>query len=154
MIAKTPGVRLHDLAHRSFQFFTQLSLTMPLNRRRGDDDLKEMEFLTLAILRQHDTMIVGEIQRILGVLPAQMSRIIRSLEGRTPGLISCQINAHDKRKIDVHLTEAGARELADYVEPRVQLIVELLARLTEEERDSLSRLLDRLSTPIRNGATV
>ena len=51
-------------------------------RRRRLGDLKEVEFLTLAILQANGTMIVGDIQRILGVLPAQMSRIIRSMEQR------------------------------------------------------------------------
>src|SRR5947208_15050766 len=132
MIARTSGVELDELAHRSCQFFTHLSLTLPLGRRRSADDLKELEFLTLAILRQHRTMIVGDIQRILGVLPAQMSRIIRSLEARKPPLIGCQINAHDKRKIDVHLTAAGEQALADYVAPRIAALAELLARLSED----------------------
>jgi CRISPR system Cascade subunit CasE len=46
-------------------------------------------------------MIVGDIQRLLGVLPAQMSRIIRSLENRDRPLIACHINPRDKRKVDV-----------------------------------------------------
>ena len=103
MIARNGAVGLNDLAHRAFQFFTQLSLTLPLGRRREGDEIKEMEFLTLAILQHHRTMIVGDIQRILGILPAQMSRIIRSLEDHTPPLIACQINSHDKRKVDVQL---------------------------------------------------
>ena len=147
MIARTSGVGLDELAHRSFQFFTQLSLTLPLGRRRHADDLKELEFLTLAILRQHRTMIVGDIQRILGVLPAQMSRIIRSLEDRATPLIGCQINPHDKRKVDVHLTEAGERALAEYISPRVSALSELLARLSEDEREALALLLDKLQTP-------
>ncbi len=147
MIVRTSGVGLDELAHRSFQFFTQLSLTLPLGRRRSADDLKELEFLTLAILRQHRTMIVGDIQRILGILPAQMSRIIRSLEGREQPLIGCQINPHDKRKVDVHLTEAGERALADYISPRVSALTELLGRLSGDEREALAHLLDKLQAP-------
>ncbi len=144
MIVRSRAVGLDELAHRSFQFFTQLSLTLPLGRRRSEDDLKEMEFLTLAILRQRRTMIVGDIQRLLGVLPAQMSRIIRSLEGREPPLIHCQINPHDKRKVDVHLTDVGEQALADYVSPRVSALVELLGRLSEDEREALGHLIDKL----------
>jgi len=147
MIAKTSGVSLDELAHRSFEFFTQLSLTLPLGRRRHADDLKEVEFLTLAILRQHRTMIVGDIQRILGILPAQMSRIIRSLEGRDPPLIGCQINSHDKRKVDVRLTDAGEQALADYIAPRVSALSELLAKLSAAEREVLADLLDKLQPP-------
>jgi DNA-binding MarR family transcriptional regulator len=148
MIARTSGVGLDELAHRSFQFFTQLSLTVPLGRRRHVDDLKELEFLTLAILRQHHTIIVGDIQRILGVLPAQMSRIIRSLEDRAQPLIGCRINSHDKRKVDVHLTEAGERALADYISPRVHALTDLLGRLSGDEREALAHLLDKLQAPV------
>jgi len=147
MIARNGAVGLNELAHRAFQLFTQLSLTLPLGRRRSADEIKELEFLTLAILQHHRTMIVGDIQRILGILPAQMSRIIRSLEDRSPPLISCQINSHDKRKVDVQLSPAGEQVLAEYLAPRVAAIAELLARLSEDERDSLGHLLDRLQAP-------
>jgi DNA-binding MarR family transcriptional regulator len=147
MIARGSAVGLDELAHRSFQLFTQLSLTSPLGRRRGGGDLKELEFLTLAILQQNRTMIVGDIQRILGILPAQMSRIIRSLESRTAPLITCQINSHDKRKVDVHVTEAGERALAEYIAPRVGAIADLLARLSQDERESLAQLLEKLQSP-------
>ena len=147
MIVKTTAVGLDELAHRSFDFFTRLSLTLPLGRRRHADDLKELEFLTLAILRQHRTMIVGDIQRILGILPAQMSRIIRSLEDHDSPLIACQINPHDKRKVDVQLTDAGEQALADYIAPRVTALAELLAKLTADEREALAELLDKLQPP-------
>ena len=147
MIVKTTAVGLDELAHRSFDFFTRLSLTLPLGRRRHADDLKELEFLTLAILRQHRTMIVGDIQRILGILPAQMSRIIRSLEDHDSPLIACQINPHDKRKVDVQLTDAGEQALTDYIAPRVTALAELLAKLTADEREALAELLDKLQPP-------
>src|SRR5262249_43673986 len=115
-------------------------------RRRNTGDLKEMEFLTLAILHQNPSMIVGDIQRILGVLPAQMSRLIRSLETRPTPLVACAINPRDKRKVDVHLTPAGEQVLVEYAAPRVRAIGDLLENLTDEERESLSHLLDRLHT--------
>src|SRR5262249_51625995 len=92
MVASGTGVRLEETARDLFEVVTQLGLTA-LRGRRRTGDLKEVEFLTLAILQEHGTMIVGDIQRLLGVLPAQMSRIIRSLENRDRPLISCQINS-------------------------------------------------------------
>ena len=144
MIARSGALGLDELARRAFQLFTHLSLTLPLGRRHSDDAIKEMEFLTLAILQDRQTMIVGDIQRILGILPAQMSRIIRSLEDRDPALIACQINHQDKRKVDVHLTPAGERVLADYEAPRVAALADLLARLSDDERLNLDHLLGRL----------
>src|SRR5262245_23702918 len=107
MVASGTGMRLEGLAQGVFDLVTQFCLALPRSRRRAGD-LKEVEFLTLSILHRHETLIVGEIQRLLGVLPAQMSRIIRALEMRDRPLIACRINPQDKRKIDVALTPDGA----------------------------------------------
>lgn len=149
MIARG-GVRLDRLAERSFQLITHLLLSLPRPRRRQSSDLKDLEFLTLSILQQQQTMIVGDIQRILGVLPAQMSRLIRSLEARAEPFVLCRINPQDKRKIDVQLTPAGERALTEYVSPRLQTITALLEGLSDEEREALSHLLDRLNS-LREG---
>src|SRR5271163_371376 len=105
--------RIEDLAHELFQVVTQICLSTLRGRRRSGD-LKEVEFLTLSLLQAQGIMIVGDIQRILGILPAQMSRVIRSLENRERSLIQCRINSRDKRKIDVELTPNGEKALLDY----------------------------------------
>src|SRR5947209_11988338 len=142
-MATGTGQRLEDIAQDLFDVFTRLGLSTLRGRRRAGD-LKEVEFLTLSILQAHGTMIVGNIQRMLGVLPAQMSRIIRSLEGRDRPLISCRINARDKRKIDVYLTAAGEKALLEYQGARVGRLVELLRDLSEEDQEDLVRLVEQL----------
>ena len=144
MIARSGEVQLEELAHRSFLLITRMMLGLPRARRRNTGDLKEMEFQTLAALHQHQTMIVGDIQRILGVLPAQMSRIIRSLEDRERPLIACRINPQDKRKIDVGLTPAGARAFEEHQGGRVRAVASLLGRLPDEDLDDLQRLLEKV----------
>ena len=137
------GHQAHDIAQDLFEVVTQICLST-LRGRRRNGHLKEVEFLTLSILHSHGTMIVGDIQRLLGVLPAQMSRIIRSLENRTQPLIQCRINARDKRKIDVVLTEAGEKALLIYQGERVGRIVERLHNLSDEDQEDLLRLLHKL----------
>ena len=137
------GNRLEEIAQELLAVMTQLALSTQSHHRRGVE-LKELEFLTLSILSSRPTMIVGDIQRLLGVLPAQMSRIIRSLENRQPPLIECQINASDKRKVDVRLTSAGRRTLGEFQEVRVQKLVGLLKGASDEDHDELSRLVARL----------
>jgi len=143
MVASGSGVRLDELAHNLFDVVTQFCLTVPRGRRRSGD-LKEIEFLTLSLLNQRDTLIVGDIQRQLGVLPAQMSRIIRALENRERPLIACRINPHDKRKIDVALTPAGVTAFHEYQTTRVRTITTVLGKLGEEDLDDLGRLLGKL----------
>jgi DNA-binding MarR family transcriptional regulator len=143
MIASGAGVRHEELARQLFSVVTRFCFALPRGRRRAGD-LKEIEFLTLSILSSHGTMIVGDIQRLLGVLPAQMSRVIRSLEGRDRPLIACRINPQDKRKIDVCLTSAGEKALAEYREYRVRGIADLLRQLPEDDLDDIHALLDKL----------
>ena len=73
------------------------------------DELTEAQFLTLDAISSAGTpQNIGYLHRTIGVLPAQMSRIVRSLERDFPKpLIQCRLNPDDKRKIDVSLTAAG-----------------------------------------------
>jgi DNA-binding MarR family transcriptional regulator len=143
MVASGLETRLEELAHHLFDVVTRFCLAVPRGRRRGGE-LKEIEFLTLSILHQREKLIVGDIQRQLGVLPAQMSRIIRSLEARERPLIVCCINPQDKRKIDVALTSAGLAAFQEYQATRVRTIAHLLSRLEPEDRDDLEHLLIKL----------
>jgi DNA-binding MarR family transcriptional regulator len=145
-------VRVDELAQKLFDVITQFCLTIPRHRRRSGD-LKEVEFLTLSILRQHDTLIVGDIQRMLGVLPAQMSRIIRALEMRDQPLIACRINSQDKRKIDVNLTPAGRFAYNDYQTSRVASITLFLSKLSEDDLDDLQSLLAKMHDLLAENAS-
>ncbi|MBV9123357.1 MAG: MarR family transcriptional regulator [Planctomycetes bacterium] len=151
MVASTSGARLEEIAQELFEVVTHLCLTAPRGRRRTGD-LKEIEFLALAILQDHGTMIVGDIQRQLSVLPAQMSRVIRALENRPEPLITCQINPQDKRKINVCLTVAGEKALQEYQTVRVRRIAELLHDLSEEDQEGLVQLLDKVRHLLERGS--
>src|SRR5450631_3872693 len=142
-MATGTGHRVEDIAHELFQVVTQICLSTLRGRRRSGD-LKEVEFLTLSLLQAHGTMIVGDIQRILGILPAQMSRVIRALESRDRPLIQCRINSRDKRKIDVELTSHGEKGFLDYQGKRVGRIVEQLSSLSEEDQEELISALNKL----------
>ena len=143
-MATALGPRVEDLAHELFAVVTQICLST-LRGRRRPGELKEVEFLSLALLQANGTMIVGDLQRVLGVLPAQMSRVIRSLENCERPLITCQINSRDKRKIDVALTPFGEKTLLDFQDSRIGPISRRLEQLSEEDREDLLRALNKLS---------
>jgi DNA-binding MarR family transcriptional regulator len=143
-MASGTGLRVEEIAQDLFEVVTQIGLSTLRGRCRVAD-LKEVEYLTLCLLQNRESMIVGDIQRVLGVLPAQMSRIIRALEGRDRPLITCRINSRDKRKIDVCLTPPGEKALTDYREASISRIVEHLRHLTDDEQEDLTRLLDKLT---------
>ena len=115
-------------------------------RSRQEAEITETEFLTLDLLtRSEGPLTVGDIQRHIGVLPAQMSRVIRSLESKgDQGLIACKINQSDKRKIDVELTPAGQRAHQEYRRIKLGSIEKMLTNLTEQDRSELVRLLRKV----------
>jgi DNA-binding MarR family transcriptional regulator len=143
MAVSATEIRPEELARNLCDVITHLCLVAPRGRRRAGD-LKEAEFLTLSVLHRQRTLIVGDIQRILGVLPAQMSRVIRSLEDRERPLISCRINPHDKRKIDVTMTPAGVRAFHEHQSARINAMSRALSRLSEEDLEELQRLSEKL----------
>ena len=145
--------RVEDLAHDLFEVVTHICLSTLRGRRRSGD-LKEVEFLTLSLLHAHGTMIVGDIQRLLGILPAQMSRIIRALENRHEPLIECRINLRDKRKIDVALTPQGEKALLDYQEIRIGRLVEQFQELSDEDQEDVVRVLHKLQDILESRAPV
>jgi DNA-binding MarR family transcriptional regulator len=145
MVANGSESKLEDLAHHLFDVVTRFCLSVPRSRRKGTD-LKDIEFLTLSLLNQYEPLIVGDIQRHLGVLPAQMSRIIRALETREHPLIACRINAQDKRKIDVVLTPAGKSAFQEHQGSRVRVLAGILNRLPDGDREELNLLLNKMNT--------
>lgn len=151
MPATATEARLDGIVRDLFDVVTHVGLATPRGRRRADA-LKEVEYLTLALLAERGTMIVGDIQRLLGVLPAQMSRIIRALENRTEPLIVCQINPRDKRKIDVCPTDSGSRALREYQDIRIRRIATLLHDLPAEDQDELIGLLDKVRGLLERGS--
>ncbi|MCH7991698.1 MAG: MarR family transcriptional regulator, partial [Gemmatimonadetes bacterium] len=61
------------------------------------------------MLTKTEVVTVGELQKSIGILPAQMSRLLRGLEDKSgTGLVASSINPQDRRKVDVTITDDGA----------------------------------------------
>jgi DNA-binding MarR family transcriptional regulator len=138
--AQTSDQLLHTMAEEIFAI-TVLSWRDRLANRSNANELSESQFLTLDMLAKDKTQTVGELQRSIKVLPAQMSRIIRSLEtGFDKPLIRCELNQSDKRKIDVSLTPAGRALYDDFRRGRLAKTVEILTSLPDEDRQHFVRI--------------
>jgi len=118
---------------------------------KGHTELTETEFLALDILAQTEhPLTVGEIQRQIGVLPAQMSRVIRSLENKSEKpLVACNINADDKRKIDVELTPIGQQAYQAYRQMKLGSIQKSLECLSEHDLSEFMRILRLIRETVR-----
>ena len=135
---------LNKMAAEIFELYRLIALA----RSRvpsGPDDLSESEFLTLDLLTKKEPRTIGEIQKEIGVLPAQMSRIVRALEeqgGR--GYVECKINARDRRRIDVVLTDGGAKAYDNYRSVRLGSMYEILRVLAPTDRLEFMRMLGEI----------
>lgn len=131
---------LEQMAEEIFGL-TVMGWRQRVSRHHGAE-LSESQYLTLdTLVHAAGTLTVGEIQRGIGVLPAQMSRIIRSLEsGFDKALIGCELNQTDKRKIDVKLLPEGRKAYDDFRQARLSKTVEILKHLPEEDRREFVRI--------------
>lgn len=121
---------------------SKLVSTARARQAAGPDDLPESEFIAIDILSKDQPLTIGEIQRRIGVVPAQMSRIVRALENRDEGAyIQCRINAADRRRVDVTLTEAGEKAHQAYRESRLNSMLHILSGLEPSDRIQFIRIL-------------
>lgn len=108
----------------------------------GPDDLSETEFITLDLLAKAESLTIGEVQKSIGVVPAQMSRIVRSLEehgGR--GYVECKINPKDRRRVDVSLTGSGREAHEKFVNARLGSMHDILTVLSHDDRENFMRIM-------------
>jgi len=119
---------------------------------KGGYDLSESEFLALDALERVVHLSVGELRRFVGVLPAQMSRVIKALEQRyDEKLVLCAINRQDKRKIDVSITAKGRRAVQAYRRAKILAVVEALRPLSDRNLRVLTEILDRIGRAFGQG---
>lgn len=145
---------LEALAEEVFEL-NKLSWTARAQARRQPElYISDYEFLALDVLAKQGPMTVGELQKHVGVMPAQMSRVIRSLENKPDGpMITCAINARDKRKVDVTLTEAGRGAVGGYRTSKLATITETLTCLGPGDRDEFIRILRLIRSHLARNET-
>ncbi len=143
MPALQQAQELREFVEELFSISQDFWIAQSRSRGRHETEITETEYLTLDLLvRSEGTLTVGDIQRHIGVLPAQMSRVIRSLESKGDHpLIACKINQTDKRKIDVELTDAGRKAYQEYRRIKLGSIEKILSGLSDQDRKEFMRLL-------------
>ncbi|MFQ5489293.1 MAG: MarR family winged helix-turn-helix transcriptional regulator [Phycisphaerae bacterium] len=147
---RTSQDQLNREADEIIQVMTLTSAMRSRAQKGNSDEPSELEFLALDILKNRGTLSVGEIQREIGILPAQMSRLVRSLEAKGGGLVKCAINDKDRRKIDVTLTKAGNQAHQHYVLLRRVTSLEFLKILNAEDRSAFMRVIRQFRTHVSN----
>ena len=97
----------------------------------------------LRILTESGTMTQRELTERLGIQPGSASEVIGKLE--KAGLIARTASEADRRTADIRLTENGRTHAAEQAEHRLDRNREMFASLTEEEKETLLALLEKLN---------
>jgi len=140
---------VRQLALRIFDITKRTWLQSQREKLKGGYDLSESEFLALDALETVGSLSVGELRRHVGVLPAQMSRVIKALEQRyDEKLVVSSINAKDKRKIDVSITPKGRRAVDAYRRAKIAASVKALHSLSDRDLAALLRILDKVQNAL------
>lgn len=105
-------------------------------------------FGVLRCLSERDELRVSELAQFLGVETSTMSRHVKSLE--RGGLVARAEDPLDRRAARVGLTPAGDGVLRLLREARHRYFTELLVGWSEDDREVLAPLLDRLANEVLN----
>ena len=126
---------LDKMAGEIFELIKLASTARARARAGAPEVLSETEFLALDVLTQNKSLTVGDVQKRIGVVPAQMSRIIRSLENKGgDAFVTCSINSGDRRKVDVRIAPRGREAHDAYRSLRLGFAMEILRSLAPDDR--------------------
>jgi DNA-binding MarR family transcriptional regulator len=89
----------------------------------------------------------------VGVLPAQMSRILKALEQRyDEKLVLCSINSKDKRKIDVSITPRGRRAVEAYRQAKIKASIAAFEALSDRDLAYMAGILEKMANALQSHA--
>lgn len=103
------------------------------------------EHLLVVIGRHPEGIRQKDIAAEVGINQSSASELIDKLEG--DGYIARKVDPGDRRATLLSLTELGAARAAEVEDERRQMFRGIFDRLTDGEREALSRILDKLLLP-------
>lgn len=104
--------------------------------------LSVAEWRVLACLSDGGGLGVGELAEMAIMKQPRMTKLLDRMEAR--GLVERRIDAADRRRAVIHLTEAGAAKAAPVLKAATEHEKRVLAPFTSEERAVIKHALDLL----------
>ncbi len=107
-----------------------------------DCGLSSREIRCILTVAQQGVLSSKDLSRLVDLSPSRGSRVIGRLVDR--GLIRVHQNDHDRRSVELSLSEEGKECHKKIEEDKARCEARLLASLTEEEREMVKSGLDLL----------
>jgi DNA-binding MarR family transcriptional regulator len=133
-LARYTGFLLGYLGERSRRFFFETLEPHGFDPR---------EFGLVTVVRNRPGMTQQELASVARIDPSSMVAVLDSLEER--GIVERRVDAKDRRRRAVHLTEAGERTWQALQREARKAGMAFLEPLTPDERTKLNELLRKLA---------
>ena len=144
---------MNELSEKLMEQFRKYQVLMHQGMRRfaprgPKEDPHHGQGKVLVMLAENDGVSQKLLTEQSGIRPASLSELIIKLERN--GLVERQRNEEDKRNRNVYLTEEG-RALAETIKSRKDESADFLFDvLSEEEKETLTVLFDKLITSLED----
>jgi len=125
------GFKLRLANQRHLEIFSKL---MP--------GITSTQFAVMAKLREHAPISQNQLGRLVGMDAATTKGVVDRL--RNKGLVQSTPSATDMRRLEIALTDEGARFVNDAIGTARTISARTVSNLTEREVDRLLTLLDKL----------
>lgn len=113
--------------------------------RMAPFDLRVVDFSVLTLIAHNPGITSRQLSAALAILPPNLVGLVRQLEER--GLIEKHPHPHDRRAQGLYVTEAGRSLQSEAQAVVASLETEAITHLTEDERQTLIRLLRKVYQP-------
>ncbi len=123
-------------------------------RRRPKDESREERGKcrgfghVLDLLTEQDGITQQKIAERLDIRPQSASEAICNMEAQ--GLLTRQINEQDRRSCRIYITPAGRIRQAELLNMRIENAKRVLSPLTEEEKNTLLQLLEKVTAAMQD----
>ncbi|MCT9819769.1 MarR family transcriptional regulator [Microbacterium sp. W1N] len=115
-------------------------LARRLRSQRAVDSMSDGQFAVLAALKVNGPHTLGELADRERVSAPSMNRTVNGLE--EAGYLSRTPDEDDRRKVNIHLTDAGLVVVEETTRRRDSWLEEALGDLTDAQRDALAAAAD------------
>lgn len=112
--------------------------------RKGEQRRGQARVLTMISMKEGINQ--KDLAFLLGIRPQTLGELLQKLEER--GLVERAKSETDGRAIEVTLTEAGRAHAAEIAERRALAAADIFAALSDDEKDQLNTILDKLGTEL------
>lgn len=133
-----------DYEHMAHEYLkTMYEMRKRKSHKQINDSMHGENFVLLYISQHKGNVIPSDISNEMGITSARIAATLNSLEGK--GLIERRIDADDRRRILIDLTEQGKEQVQKHYKMITSMVTNMLEYLGEEDAEEFIRIMKKLA---------